>query len=812
MSAKVVSLNPPSQIEAQRRLVLKLEKSIRPLLADALGAMFENADDVFYRYVEKDSALEASQHFDAMRELRLKRETIQKRFFKELHKLFAEVCGLNSERDTSQTTEDQLSPVALDPFAESSLGLLSDDVIEEEVAIKSMTSKIHNRNREWILHYSRYLNSLLRLEGQSCLPLTPKHLAESFASACACLEFEVKTKLLVYKLYEKFVLAHTEVFIKQAVIFLKNDGVVPDGYKAKSGASAASKKTRPSTAKKQKATAAKSDGEASTGRVARGGWRGLETPSSRKEFLKIRKMLRCQPAFSGDAIQRQTRKLVRKNPGWIILPAGYAPKISEQMLFRILSDLQRRELQGQETGACDYESVFARINQGQRQTSPGESFSVAEIDDDTIRLVSLLFEFLFDNDSFAKPVRTLLQKLQLPILKLAFCDKSFFSSGDHPARLFLNKLTLIGAGVQSSGLAAKDPYFCKLEQAVNKILAEFDRGIDVFAECHKDLARFHDQERSKQERLERRAVLAEENKSKVELLQADIQTLLQDKAAAFSLPVELEAFILEGWSRVLMLAGLRHSNQSEEWQNHVASIDSLLDTLKEKQPQAHTLEDLMLRLESALLEVGFYQYEVDSWINEIRRYAADPCFELISKKADLQFGATVDEQLEKTRKHGIEADIQSIDQMLGVMSSGQPMPDEAELSELALQEETALESKDVGAIVRIADPVHEEFSAEAFLNAENTVNALKIGSWVVLGSTDSEPARCRLAAIVKPAQKYIFVSQIGVKLKEMYREQLIDSVLDGHLVPIAVESMFDRALQSVIGTSRQLRDHSSAAG
>src|SRR3546814_4455044 len=64
----------------------------------------------------------------------------------------------------------------------------------------------------------------------------------------------------------------------------------------------------------------------------------------------------------------------------------------------------------------------------------GKSRVVGEIDDDVINLVSMLFEFILDDRTLPDSLKALIGRLQIPLLKVAVLDKTFFSRGSHPAR------------------------------------------------------------------------------------------------------------------------------------------------------------------------------------------------------------------------------------------------------------------------------------------------------------------------------------------------------------------------------------------
>ena len=84
---------------------------------------------------------------------------------------------------------------------------------------------------------------------------------------------------------------------------------------------------------------------------------------------------------------------------------------------------------------------------------------------------------------------------------------------------------------------------------------------------------------------------------------------------------------------------------------------------------------------------------------------------------------------------------------------------------------------------------------------------LHAGSWFELGAAEGQSAqRCKLAAIISFSGKYIFVNRTGMKVAEFNRLELAREYGAGGIRLLANDQLFDRALESVIGNLRELRD------
>jgi hypothetical protein len=67
-----------------------------------------------------------------------------------------------------------------------------------------------------------------------------------------------------------------------------------------------------------------------------------------------------------------------------------------------------------------------------------------------------------------------------------------------------------------------------------------------------------------------------------------------------------------------------------------------------------------------------------------------------------------------------------------------------------------------------------------------------------------ERLRCKLATIVQPGNRYIFVNRRGMKVAEKNRMELAIALKQRTLAILDESQVFDRALEAVIGNLRQL--------
>ena len=85
------------------------------------------------------------------------------------------------------------------------------------------------------------------------------------------------------------------------------------------------------------------------------------------------------------------------------------------------------------------------------------------------------------------------------------------------------------------------------------------------------------------------------------------------------------------------------------------------------------------------------------------------------------------------------------------------------------------------------------------------VDALRVGSWVEIQEDAEHKLRCKLAAVIRPTGRYIFVNRTGMKVLEKTRMGLAVEFRRQAVRLLDDALLFDRALESVIGNLRRLR-------
>ena len=174
---------------------LELLNECRDLMTDRLShelsVMLNTADDILFDMVQKSGPSEHHYYFNAMREVRLKRTSIETDFKESFSNLFNDSISTNVISDE----------VVADKIAEKEID------IEESIALNSTVGKIRHDCHEALFALDQRMSELLGSEKveKRINPIRPETVCSAFQEACQNIESGIEIKLILFKLFEKYV-------------------------------------------------------------------------------------------------------------------------------------------------------------------------------------------------------------------------------------------------------------------------------------------------------------------------------------------------------------------------------------------------------------------------------------------------------------------------------------------------------------------------------------------------------------------------------------------------------------------------------
>ena len=203
----------------------------------------------------------------------------------------------------------------------------------------------------------------------------------------------------------------------------------------------------------------------------------------------------------------------------------------------------------------------------------------------TIDVIKLLFDYIFRDPSIPGSLRSLFERLQVPILKATLLDRTFFSDKKHPARRLLDHLAAAAVGATSD-----EDYRAGFELmatgVIDEICRDFKVDILVFDHADATLQEFIEAEQRKTASGLEQDVAVALAAEAAEADRAHVRALVRDKLTGISVPFEVRAFAETVWADYLTQLRERDGPESETWKGGVKTLDDLLWSITAKERNA----------------------------------------------------------------------------------------------------------------------------------------------------------------------------------------------------------------------------------
>ena len=799
-------------------------------LNDLIRVLMENVDDALFTLSEKvENDHERTMYFEAMRELRLKRQSIIEKFDHELQNSFADLIHNKSSREID---EDNLE-----------LSLVEQSEIEDKIAIDNMISKARPHFENDLFAVVERLKVVLHRKtiDENLNPLDPKSICESFHIASEELETDIQVKLIFYKLFDKYVMSNLGSFYHELNNFFIQKGILPE-FKAEQERLSrttkymANKLNRSSSSYDSQNDAEK---ELNIADLASSGSIAHPQQSVDGNLLSMLQQI-LMPSSGMPQGLGQAGSVSQQQPTGV--PGSGAPMslAMNSHYMGALTSLQSAPMITQPVMSVDPQQLKSELQQ-QLVTIKQENHHLGtETDNQIIDIVSMLFDFFFDDEALPDPIKVLIGRLQIPILKVAILDNSFFNHKKHPARKLLDSISKASMG-WSSDQAKEQILIEKIEKIVNLLLQEFEDDISVFDKALQEFQLFLDQESDSASKAQGDINAQEQQKEhtiKVAHLAVDsmIDKVLKGKDLSF--PVT--EFIQSQWKTVLFNIYLSQGAASNHWKNLRKITSTLVWTLiakdneEDKRKLLKTLPALLRALSKGM---EFVQIEVtdqnavfqmlvvehakvmkQTTQNIVTRVDDNTVWpeETMQKNMDEALAGFKENQQDNEIDFLFETDATGEIQVIESVSQLEEVDMVQDITQSSLQDvihdmDEFTQGVKEGAIQLepelILDSMplnpmhafdHDDSDLEEAEGLLEKIQAMEIGSWVEFRLPDENNLNAKLSWKSNVTGKYVFVNRHGQKVRNMTMQGMVAELGAGTVRLIESVSVFDRAINSLV--------------
>ncbi len=584
-----------------------------------------------------------SAYVQALRSFRSNRSDLVPQFMLELE------AGLATLRTPPASSTPASSPAA--PAAGRVLSLVDDSMIDEDTLLREIATRQEGRaSLPMHLLGQRFgvLAGTPALDAER-LPLGPQAVCRALRNACRSLQIGPEARELLYRLFDRMVMAHYAPVLEKLDATLDQAGILggltyvpmrlrasPRGLaeeaaenaapgqaagRRKAGAhSAADDDHGSDTANQGHRTAGGNTantgaashtpaGTATGGRTGQAGVPGRPVGAGQPHTGW---MAETTTALAGSDEQASYAALQQLLAGRRALigklkagkSGGAMATLGTGEVMQALGTLQR-----QPSGPGGAKPSLMDVRQmllAQARQRHGKGATLSQRDNDSFELLHLLYGQLEGEIQTGAPAAALIRRLQLPLLRVALQDQAFFVQATHPARELLNTVAETAANWLDKDDV--DPQLLMpLQQAVNHVVDQYDGDSKVFEASNEKLQAHLQAQVRKAEMLERRHIEAARGKEKLEVAKRRSSAVLEKLMGDQRIPKFSRALLNQAWADVLTLTLLRQGEESPEWQAQLDATRRIITACARGEEIADPA--LASHVEAALSQVGYHAEE-----------------------------------------------------------------------------------------------------------------------------------------------------------------------------------------------------------
>lgn len=795
-------------------------------LNDLIRVLMENVDDALFDLSEKvDNDRERNMYFEAMREIRLKRKAIQTNFDDEMKHCFYRLITNKSIIERNQNTDE--------------LSLVEISEVEDSLAIDNMISKARPHFEDELFAVAERFKVILHRKqiNDEQNPLDPRAICNSFHIASKELDTDIQAKLIFYKLFDKFVMSNMGSFYRELNGYFIQKGVLPDFQasqeRLKQTTRFMANRTNRSTERVETDTLNNMD--ASEYRAPRGGSAGSVDGNL---LNMLQQLLIPQGAPMGDVLPistasnpyAQSSDFLSPGQAEVDLPTGH-----NSAYLGALTNLQSAKILAHPVLSADPSRMKSDLQQQLVTFKQENAHQGSASENQIIDIVSMLFDFFFDDETLPDPIKVLIGRLQIPILKVAILDGSFFNHKKHPARKLLDAISKSALGWGSN--SEKEQLLVdKIETIIDYLLAEFEEDIAVFEQALDDFEKFIESENEKVKRnLEEVQRQEQEKENQINQAHQATDKLLAKLESKSDFSFDIIDFLEGIWKNVLFNTYLVQGESSNHWINLKKISSTLIWTLipkhseEEKAKLLKTLPPLLRALSKGmeLVKIDTEQQNqvFQMLVLEHARIVKQTSRNIVTRVDDetvwpednvalamagynqsevtedeIDFLLTSDEtgEIQMINNSDVverEKDtVKEIDQSptQDVIRNLQEFTDCIVKGDIFIDEEIVMDSNEQAEFHQVASVESDDFLEQA--------QALEIGSWVEFLESGSSSLYAKLSWKSNVTGKYVFVNRQGHKVKNMTSFGFATELRSGRAKLIESVSVFDRAIHSFMST------------
>jgi hypothetical protein len=401
------------------------------------------------------------------------------------------------------------------------------------------------------------------------------------------------------------------------------------------------------------------------------------------------------------------------------------------------------------------------------QQSPVVMQSASPLDIIMIDAVAMLFDVLFDESAIPDKLKAQIARLQIPVLKAAMMDRSFFSLRTHPVRRMLDAIALLSVRIPAT--QADSDRLEAISRIVTQVIDTFDQDTTVFETAADELEALDISLESTVEHELEPDIQALQQIERAELAPIVVHDFINRCLSEQNVAKPISDFLRKDWATLLMSDYVSTGEAGAHFNSHLETMRELAWSVQPKKDMDARL--MLVRILPGLLKrlrEGISSLNSDS--ERYERFFAD----LVVLHAN------------------------------AVRPNAQPVPlPEPSLDDLdaefVLLADDATNAESPVATVTLVEPDAPEIEDEFMHQARNLVKA----DWVEFHYEDGTFRWMRLGWVGGVKHTYLFSDQDGLNSFSISQTRLAHKLRNGEAIVVERKSITESAFGKLMGMLRQ---------
>ncbi len=410
------------------------------------------------------------------------------------------------------------------------------------------------------------------------------------------------------------------------------------------------------------------------------------------------------------------------------------------------------------------------------------------------QVVENIFSSFGQSMVVAPEVQQVINRCELPMLKMAIEKPLILEQENHPIRRLFNEMAKYAIGLEQGDCEDNQIYQQMLTLSESMLGESFDEK--KLPAMLSEFMAIVDRERQATSAVEVRELEQIAAREKVNWARTRVEEEITRRIVGKKLPDRVIDFIQRSWCMVMHMAHLRSGEAGSDWLVAIKILENLVHLARRTPSEADSQyrHELIAHIDARLGHIAADVAQRALQIVELREALGIAEAPTVQSAVVTEIApAASRRRAEKIAKSAIENSITNSAKTTAT-DAGDTVAEQLVVDEIKRILVSAVKAELPGN--NISQAVRDAESLDS--SAQRILMTLQKGCWIELGGDIKAHKRGKLVGIVGPSWKYVFVDNKGKLIAERDRARLALELMDGKVTVLDNSHLFDKAIKQAI--------------